>query len=233
MSNQVSDPWDRASNPSSLEGQRFWGQLTIDAWLCALVKGTGKVPFDAQIHDRPATALDLDIIPLPEMNIRSDKLLKRQLIAESTDWSKTIWPSLRDLGISNLKDAKGRWFVVELIPQIKDPAYTVYKFVKMFASQAECLADYLSTVGGAPAATTVSQAAPAAAPVNGNGAEKAAAFQFAKVIVANVMKASTGQPLDEVMTAVGKKLAEYPNVNKFFTADSPEIVELMMNSGKA
>jgi hypothetical protein len=229
MSNQPQDAWERASNPTTFEG-KFWGKLQLDAWLCALVKGVGKVPYDPAVHERPATALDMDIIPLPEMNIHSDKLLKRALIAESADWSKTIWPSLRELGIVNLKDAPGKWFSVELVPQIKDPQYTVYKFTKMFETEAECRADYFISNGGAPVAT---QPAPAASTPtngngNGNGSEKAAAFQFAKVIVNNVMKASVGKPLDETMTAVGKKLAEYPTVNKFFTSDSPEIVELMM-----
>jgi hypothetical protein len=233
MSDQkVLDAWERASNPTAFEG-KFWGQLQLDAWLCALVKGTGKVPFDPAVHERPATALDMDIIPLAEMNIHSDKLLKRNLIAESVDWSKTIWPSLRDLGIINLKDAPGKWFAVELVPQIKDPQYTVYKFVKLFASEAECRADYMATSGKQTLDQVLgpvpTQAAPApAAPTNGNGAEKKAAFEFAKNIVGNVMRASTGKPLDEVMDAVGKKLAEYPIVSKYFTSQSPEVVELMM-----
>jgi len=72
MATQVLDPWDRASDPQTSFSNVYWGQFKADPWLCALVKGKGKVPFDPAQHERPATALELDLVTLPEMRIDYD-----------------------------------------------------------------------------------------------------------------------------------------------------------------
>lgn len=234
---QPVDAWDRASNPTTF-GNEYWGQFRVDAWLCALVKGKGKVPYDPALHDRSATALDMDIVALPEMNITNDKILARNIIAESDEWRQFGWASLKALGIANLRDAANRWIKAELVPtgetyekDGKTRERTTFKFVTLFPDEAACRADYQAT-NGAP----VAQAAPAptAQPTNGNGdgPEKTAAFQFAKVIVGNTMRGMVGHPLDEAMNEVGKALAQYPGVSKYFSVQSPEVMQLMMEAAK-
>jgi hypothetical protein len=227
------DAWDRASNPTSF-GSDFWGQFKVDAWLCALVKGKGKVPYDPAIHDRPATALDLEVIPLPEMNVTNDKITQRNIIAESDEWRSFGWASLKALGMANLKEARDRWCRVSLVPtgetyekDGKTKERTTFKFVTLFPDEAGCRTDYLANGGNSlPPAVQEVQVAPSNG--NGNGPEKLVAFAFAKVIVNNTMKGQVGHPLDEAMNEVGKALAQYPGVSKYFSVQSPEVIELMM-----
>lgn len=234
MSNQqqVLDPWGRASNPESTFTNEYWGQFKVDAWLCALVKGKGKVPFDPAVHERPATALDLEIVPLAEMNVTNPNITQRHIIAESDEWRQIGWASLKGLGIANLRDAVDQWVRAEMVPtgdtyekdgRTKDR--TMFKFTALFADEAACRADY-ATHHGASTPTPTAQPAPANG--NGNGAEKAAATAFMKVIVTNTAKTLAGKPLDEAMGEIDRALAQYPGVCKYFTSQSPEVVELMM-----
>jgi hypothetical protein len=241
---QVLDPWARASDPQTGFTNEYWGQLKVDAWLCALVKGTGKVPFDPAVHDRPATALDMDIVTLPEMRITNSKITERKMIAESDEWASYGWASLKALGIQNLREAADKWVKVETVQIINKTTglpetyekngqtkeKSTYKFLAIFADESACRADYLAHNPTATQAPT--QAAPAPAPTNGNGGDpaKSAAAAFMKVIVTNIMKASVGKPLDEAMNEVAKALAQYPRVGKYFSVQSPEVVELMMTA---
>lgn len=235
MDTPVYDAWELASNPTSGYTNEFWGQIKIDAWVCALVKGVGKVPYDPNVHkSAPATALEIEIIPLPEMNVTNPRATQRSLIAGSNEWREIGWPSLTALGIANLREAVGRWARVEMVPtgdtyekDGRTKERTTFKFITLFADEAACRADY--GVGNKTPAQAA-PATPATAPTNGGGdAEKAAAFQFAKVIVGNAMKGCAGKPLDEAMNEVTKALALYPGVGKYFSVQSAEIVELMMS----
>lgn len=234
MAVQVLDAWDRASNPVSSFENVFWGELKIDAWLCALVKGQGKVPFDPAVHQRPATALEIEIVPLAEMNIANVKATQRSIIAESDEWRTISWESLKALGVANLREVVSKWVKAEAVPtgdkyESKGKVYdrTTFKFLTLFNDETACRADYLTE--NPVTSIPTQQAAPTPAG-NGNGSnpEAAAAWQFAKVIVSNTMKGAIGKPLDEAMTAVGVALSQYPGVSKYYTVQSPEVMELMM-----
>jgi hypothetical protein len=69
-----------------------------------------------------------------------------------------------------------------------------------------------------------------AQPANGNGSskEKETALKFLKVIVEN---SSRGQTDPTVITnTVGANIANMPMVSKYFTADSPETMNLIMEA---
>lgn len=184
----------------------FYGELSIDCWFCALIKGQGKVPYDPTIHDRRSTAIDIAIIPLAEHN-RTDAWEKSTL-DWARDWTRITWPSLKGLGITSLRDvSKGKW--CKFTWQGTGEKYRVrdedgnegeererstFKFLALYNSEDECRAAYYADSGKTPpdsegvsdipgfeskAQPTQAQAAPA----NGNDNTKAreTAIQFIKV----------------------------------------------------
>jgi hypothetical protein len=223
----TNDPFDSAENPQ-LRSAEFWGQVQIDTFYAVLVKGTGKIPFDPQQHsiDKRVTAIDIQIFPIPEQNNTYE--VKRNMIAESKEWAGMVLPSIKALGIS-ARELNNRWVHVTAVPtggtytnksgETKDR--TTFKFVKLFASEAECKADFLSDFGSA----TASPATPAPAQVTPDGnavdlKEKATAVQFLKVLV----KKAEGDP-----AKLTPMLAQFPMVNKYFTVDSTETVSAMLD----
>lgn len=231
MSNYTYDPYAAAENPS-VGVNDFWGQVRLNVWACALIKGTGKVPYDPQVHEKPNTAVDIEIIPLAEQNITNTKACERHMIAESVDWAKIVLPSIKALGKS-LRDMNDSWVHVQVVSngktyekngQTRDE--TVFKFVALFANEADCRADYMKNNGGQTSANPVqpSQAAQPAQSSNGDG--KKAALPFLEVIVKNASNRSTD--LEGMRKDIAMEITKYPVVAKVFTVDSPETTELIM-----
>jgi len=229
---QQFDPWASASDPQLPKFENnYWGKISIDAWTCALVKGAGKVPFDPNVHPRRATALDLTLTPLPEMNVTNaavlQYILERHIIAESAEWRDYTWASAKAMGLTGAKDLSGVWAKITLVDTKETyekngetKTKQAWSFVTIFPDEASCRADYLAT-NPQPAQAPDPVQAPA------NDPQRAAAMQFLKVIVPNTMKSMVGHPLDEAMEAVKAAIEKFPGVSKYFTIDSPEVVQLM------
>ena len=224
MTTYTNDPFEAADNPQ-IKPAEYFGKLEVDAWFCALVKGQGKVPFDGQQHpvDQRRTAIDLHVIPLAAHNMNYP--MTRGVIAESPEWTKTVWPSLRDAGVQSLRDLKDtpRWCCVTTVSTGRTyqsngvtKEATTFRFIALYASEAECQAAYNAQRGGdwlddTPAAPT--------APANGNGdRERETALAFAKILTKQ----------SRSVVELGQRLLEYPLVAKHFTVDSPEIEALIM-----
>lgn len=230
------DPWAAASNPT-FGNSGFWGQLKVEAWTCTLVKGQGKVPFNPQVHDKPATAIDLVILPLAEQNITNANATERHMIAESQPWANITWKSLKALGVNSLSEVRDRWCHVVCVPdgttyekngQIKEG--TMFKFVSLFDTENACREDYLKTNGNGQTHAPVNNSTP---PTNGKPAaaapdKKATALQFLKVIVANACKGQND--MNTVTQTIAQNIALYPMVNEFFTADSIETTQLVLEN---
>lgn len=242
--NAVPNPWEQAMNPPT-PTQMYWGKIEIDARLVCLVKGVGKVDYTPGTvmpdgsEPRPVTAIKIQMYPLVEHNLQFD-LWPLDVVANgNNEWGKVILPSLRAMGITDLKDVNGKFACVELVPTGEkytskkdglEKEKTTYKFLKLFADQAACQADFHQVNGGASA-----PAAPAAAaPTNGGNGnkEKETAEKFLKVFVENAMR-SAGGDLDKASKDLSEKLAAQPLVSKYFTADSPEVINLMMAAATA
>ncbi len=166
----VDDPMESASN-ASLAPRSYYGQIQVEAWFCVLQKGVGKIPYDNgqhRIEDR-RTAVDISIIPLAEQNVNFE--VKRETIAESREWAGIIWPSLKGLGISNLREADGKWAMMQQVPSGRkyrnsageEKEATTFKFLALYADEAACRAAYLADTGKAD------EAAPQSAGANDNG----------------------------------------------------------------
>ena len=149
------DPWNDAAEAQPL-ASAFYGQIQIDTWPCVLVKGQGKVPFDSTQHseDQRCTALEINVSPLA--GSRANFTLARSIIAQSPEWYKFIWPSLKALGLKNPKDAVGKYCKLERVPNGKkyrskrdseERDEMVMKFLALYATEAECSAAYASDTG--------------------------------------------------------------------------------------
>lgn len=223
-SEMVLDPYDRAAK-AQFAPREYWGQIQLDAWLCVLVKGRGKVQFDPAVHseDKACTALNIAVLALPEQHVQF--AVERELIAESNDWIKTVWPSLRKLGITSPRDAKGKWCKCRFVstgrtytnPKGEEREATTFEFLELYPDEAACRAAYLAA-GGKPADDDGNVPDIASAPLPQNDGRKTAALEFVKVLV----KSTKGD-----RDALAREMATIPMIAEFFSVDSPEVQALL------
>lgn len=222
MTAVTQDPFETASNAEPLRSV-YYAQVQCDAWYCVLVKGTGKVVFDPNQHpiEQRRTALSISLATIPEQPVNFP--LVREMIAESPEWTKVVWPSAKVLGLSSARDLNGKWAKVELAPtgdtyknrQGDTKERTTFKFVAFYADEAACRAAYAAGSG---------QPAPApSAPANGadTSKERETALQFLKVLMPKWLNGT--MDLDKVKAGI----AANPVIARHFDANSPEVIEIM------
>lgn len=217
--NRSDDPMDSAFN-ASLAPRNYFGQVDIDTYYCVLEKGVGKVMFDANVHslDQRRTSIEITVTPIPDMP-RPDPL-SRQMIAESREWVNIVLASLKELGVSSLRDLKGKWAKVTFVPTGRkwttqdgeEREATTFKFLAVYDTEAAAAAAYAAEGNG-----TASEAEDEH-PEDTSSGDKATAYEFLRVLV-NQHKA------DPAMLAT--TIASIPAVSKWFTIDSPETQELL------
>lgn len=233
------DPFDSAENPVVRQAE-FWGKVELDMFYAVLQKGVGKVPFDPQQHsaDKRVTAIDIKVFPVAEQNVTYD--VSRNMIAESREWAGIVLPSIKSLGLT-VRELNGKY--VHVVQKATGATYenksgetkekTTFEFVKLFPTEAACIADYM-TAGGtistpqyeAPARAAAQEAAAAPANGNGNGKERETALKFLGAIVENAARGQTD--VYAIQTKIAGTIATIPLINKHFTADSPEVLNLIV-----
>lgn len=244
MTSQMYDPWGAANDPVlPVYNNDLFGRIALTVYPVVLVKGTGKVPFNEQVHnlaDR-RTAIEMILEPLPELGITNPRACERNLIAESELWRDTVLASIRALGIQNAAEIVGKWVRIELADTGRtykkdgvDKKETTFKFTAVYPDEATCRAEYFKARGEQPSPAPAAQqsayqalAQPApATPTNGNGnganGEKENALRMLTVLFNNTPK--TPETLQQVMTEL---VTKYPGISKHFTADSPEVIALL------
>lgn len=228
---QTVDPMDAAMSATYEERPRaFFGYVQTDVWFCMLVKGQGKIPFDAQVHDtqKRCTAIDIAIHPLPDSPAKF--AVERGMIAESAEWVKIVMPSLKALG-TDLRGVNGKWAQILQVPTGQkyvnkegiEKERTTIKFIAVYNSEAECAAAANQFFQRRSDGTTATEPAPASAPAvsapaNGNGAEKATAQKFLPAL----WNASGKDP-----SRFAEQLAKNPLTSKYFDLNSPEVVAVV------
>jgi hypothetical protein len=229
MIQQPYDPWAVASNPPE-ETFATFGEISINAWPCMLVSGVGKMPYDDKVLDpttgkeyRRYTAVELSIMPLPETGASYE--VRRSMLAEFGEWRDITWPSLKALGVLSAQEINDKYAQIELVPtgrtytsqagETKNA--TAIRFMALYDNREACLAAYRSN---APQSSFPSSD-------NGNGKERETALKFAKVLVGNAMR-NANKDVEKARAMLMSMLAGQPLVNKYFTVDSPEIVELIV-----
>ena len=152
------DPFDVALTD---EPQYFAGKLATYAYTCVLVKGVGKVTFDAAQHKglRTSVAIDLTVEPLdPTRN-----LIQRETLNWTTDFKRVVRPSIEalvpriaeirklEVGQFNpLREISELYVIGEFVPRPDnqpDETWTTLKFMMVFSDEAECKAAYEELAG--------------------------------------------------------------------------------------
>ncbi len=227
------DPFQSATD-AKLPSLAYFALIQCDAWFCVLVKGQGKVVFDPQTHpiEQRRTAINMSLAPIAEQQVQFP--LIREMIAESVEWTKIVWPSAAALGLKSAHDLNGKWAKVEIVPtgrKYKNAAgeekdATTFKIAALYTDEAAARAAYQA--GGATADAAPAASAPAPAATNGNGSakERQTALAFLKVLVPQWTK--DGVVLDKVAAGI----AANPVIARHFNIDSPEVVELVAAQSK-
>lgn len=204
----------------------IWGQASMTVWQAALVKGEGKVPFDPtnKLHKNMVYAIDISIIPIAEQNA---KYVFRSMIQQSKEW-EMIQKSIKSLGVAPSEiDQKYVRIAFEPTGETFTNAngntknQTRIKFLKVFKSQAECIADYGAVNMGDVAPATDDSAGVPAAGKNEFGAAK----KLLEFSIRSALKAVNTQ--EEMKALVLLKIKASPVMAQFFNADSPELDDMI------
>lgn len=226
------DPWAVADAAKPREFE-YYGQVKADCWFGFFPGSGGKpIPFDPQQHptDKRVTMIDIQIIPISEQNVSFD--IRQNYTDFSLDWTKITLPSIKALGLDGIRSMNNRFARVTQVDgkrEKKDASgnktgefYKTFKFLEVYSDQASCKAAYS---GNAPAHTEQE-----ATPKDAVEAEMNTALQFAKVIVVN-KKRELGI-YEDTCKAVTEAIAGMPMINKYFTGQSPEIIDMINEAFK-
>jgi len=203
----------------------IWGQAFVAVWKAALVKGEGKVPFDPTAHKSMVYAIDLSIVPITEQNA---KHVERSLIQNSKEW-EMIQKSIKDLGAAPSEiDQKYVRIAFEPTGETYNNSNgetknkTFIKFLKVFKSEAECIADYgATTMGDVPVTVTDNNAGVPAA----GAKEFEAAKKLLEASLRGVVKVVSTP--EEAKALVLVKIKASPVMSRFFTEDSAELDDMI------
>ena len=226
MTQVSADPFESAAT-ATLRPRTFYGQCTITAWHCVLQKGVGKAPFDPAVHgiDARRTAVEIGIVPLSESGLSFS--MERQMLAESPEWVKIVWPSLQALGVKNPRDVNGKWVATLPVETGRnftgrdgvEKVATTIKFLKVFANEAECRTAYFAERGTQAPVTAGSDAGPMPGmgpEPSGNG-EKDAAMKFIEALAKSYP--DRARLKDEIVKV--PMLAKYLNTPEVLALISP------------
>lgn len=225
MSTQL-DPFDAATEAGN-RPDAFFGKMDVSAQFVKLVKGQGKSAFIEGQDDPQLRSTEVSLILNPLDCTKLTKNIERGVIAESREWSKVVWASLRDLGVKNVREVHGKWAHIELVPSGRtwknsdgeEVKATTFKFVALFDTEADCVAAWEALSGASQQAHSPVEDVPFGdEQPHTNDAEKAAAMQFLPHIVA---------ANKHDLTALANALASMSPLNKYFTVNSPEVQALL------
>jgi hypothetical protein len=225
MSTQILDPMASAVSDAE-SASHYFGRLQVDAQFIVLKKGQSKqVWSEGMDSDGRTTEVALRLNPLDVTGLT--RMVERQVLSNSGEWSRIVWPSLRDLGVKQLREIENQWAHVEMVAsgrkwQNKEGSEvigTTFKFIKLFTLESDCIKAWEELVGSeahTPASNGNSNGAAVSQPTN--DAERAAAIQF----LPHVVGANKND-----LTKLAAALASMSPINKYFTVNSPEVVALL------
>jgi len=210
----------------------IYGQLEVSA---AFIQFVNKKKTIWTEHDDPKerrTEVTMVINPIEETGLT--QLFTRSTICGNRgEWADIIWPSLRDVcGIKELRAADKKFVKVEVVKTGRkytnkngeEVENTTFKFHGLFADKAGCVSAF-SADGGTPKSTL--NVAPSSNPgdpmaidmtPNTSNPER----ESSKLFLPMLVKAAGGD-VNQLKTMI----ASMSPLNKYFTIDSPEVVELL------
>ena len=226
MSVQNLDPMAAAVSDAEAVSQYF-GRMQVDAQFVVLRKGEPKRQWtEGDSTDGRTTEITLRLQPLDCTGVT--RLVERQVLSNSSEWSKIVWASLKDLGAKSPRDIEGQWAQIKLVPSGRTwtnkntgelVTGTTFKFVKLFTLESDCEKAWEALHDGVEAHSAPIQAQAVQPTIN--DAEKAAAAQFLRLIV-------DANRNDHV--ALANALASMAPLNKYFSINSPEVQSLLLGA---
>lgn len=218
------DPMDAAVQDAESANQYF-GKLECDAQYVLLRKGQRKTVWtEGMDEDGKTTEVSLRLNPSDFTGMT--RMVERQVISNSGEWSRIVWPSLRDLGCKSLRDANGKFAHVQMVESGREWTNntgqlvkgTTFRFVGLYNTEAELTEAYEKLHGSQPQTQRQTGSAPGVEAAPANDAEKAVAAQF----LPSLVKMANGD-----LQALAQNLATMQPVCKYFTIDSPEVQALL------
>jgi hypothetical protein len=239
------DIFDQADNAEETKPEySTWGQVGMELYEAVWQKGqSAPERFDASIHDAASRFIrgEIVIIPIDEMNARFSAEWKGNVTGwNNKEWVSIVLPSVKALGIS-ARDLNNKWVKVTRKPggrfyTKKDTGekkeLNDFLFSKIFASQDECIADYLEEKAGSPASPLSDADFPAvpdaqpAPPTTGPGND--ILLKFARALVTSAAKDT--KDLTAVTEKVKTQLDANPMMAGKYTVDSPEILTMIIEA---
>ena len=223
--NTVMDPMAAAVQDAESAGQIF-GALEVEARFVTLRKGEPMRDWnEGDSLDGRQTAVIFRLNPLDVSGLT--KIVERQIISNSREWSAIVWESLRNLGAKGLPELRGKWAHIAIVKSGRnwtnkdgEPVEgTTLKFLALFSTEADAIKAYEAQFGSQ--SRSGSSSGNGAHPAVNNDAEKNTAMQFLPALV----KGSNGD-----LTKLAQILASMSPVNKYFTVDSPEVQVLLQGN---
>ncbi len=230
----MTDILDQAMSTEYKPGVRvYFGQVQTDVWPCVLVKGQGKVPFDAGQHSPDDKRISITLTVACWSHNGGVYQVERSMIAESREWATIVKPSLQKLGM-DLRRLNGAWVQAAEAPtgtkftstktgeQIER---TTLRFDAIYPDMNACHAAMTAYFAQHRTGQPETAEAPAATPTNGNGTsgdgDKATALKFLPAL----WKSCAGD-----VQKFERLLANTPMVAKHFQINSPEVLAVISGS---
>lgn len=218
------DPFDAATEAGDRKPV-YYGRMEVTASFIAMIKGQAPQAFNEHMHDADTRRTQVHLICNPIDAMGLTQLLERKLIADFGAWPKIVWPSLRDLGLKNVRDLNGKWAKVEIVEtgrtyeskRGETQKETTFRFAALYNTAAECTAAYVADGGKVAGATDDEGAIDMS---HGAGSNGNAERETAKAFLAALVKQSGGDK-----SKLAASIAAMPMIAKYFTVDSPEVTE--------
>jgi hypothetical protein len=226
------DAFDSAVNAAENRGI-YYGKVQISAEYVVFSKGIGKLSYVEGKHEPKDRRTEVSFVlsPIDEMGMTN--LIQRSVIAESDEWAKIVWPSLRDgCGIKSPRDADSKFVKAILVANGRSwvnksgdkQEGTAMKFVTIYPDEMTCKAAFASDGNSVrvPSTTAAPNSTDAAMAVDMTPNAQNPERETAKMFLPTLIKSSGGN-----RDALAKMIVGMPIIAKWFTVDSPEIAELM------
>jgi hypothetical protein len=240
----MSDIYEEAENAVETKPEySTWGECLMDMFEAVWPKGA-KAPerFDPSVHQPNDRFIrcEIMIIPLDEMQAKFSVEWKGNVTGwNNRDWTAATLPSIKALNIP-LKDINHKYVKITRKPNGKfyekkvagvgtgeKKELTDFFFVKVFANEADCLADFLAR-SGEPTTAASDADFPASVPAQTpQMVTDAVLLKFASAIVASAAK-NTNKDVMATTELVNSQIDKNPMFAGKITSGSPEILEMIM-----
>jgi len=230
MTTMMIDPLESAVKTAENAG-KYYGQISVSAAFVVLTKGIGKQAYVEGSHNpqERRTEISFTLNPIEEMGMTN--LVQRSMLAESAEWSKIVWPSLRDgCGLTKMTGLDGTYVKAEMVkngrtwPDRKTGELregTTFKFLAVYKNEAECKAAFASD-GNAPRVVASDDNGAMDIDMTPTTPAVNQELETAKMFLPALVKQANGNK-----QILADSLSKTPIVNKYFNIDSPEVKQLL------